>query len=127
PLNAVIGYSEILLDDVGSSPSGLSRKADLERINAAGKHLLSLVTDVLDISKIEVNYVELKVEKFDLKSLIDDIVSTSRPLVSAKHNRLLVQCEPDLGYAETDQTKLRQVALNLMSNAAKFTDTGAIT
>jgi signal transduction histidine kinase len=126
PLNAVIGYSEILLEDAELSEVGRRRKGDLERINAAGKHLLSLVTDVLDISKIESNHVDLKIETFKLASLIDDIVATCRPMVLARQNRLVVQCPADLGDATTDQTKLRQVALNLMSNAAKFTKDGAI-
>ncbi|MGP0058284.1 MAG: sensor histidine kinase [Beijerinckiaceae bacterium] len=126
PLNAVIGYSEIMLEDAELSEVGRNRKADLERIKAAGKHLLSLVTDVLDISKIESNFVELKIETFDLTSLIDDIVSTSRPMVSAKQNRLIVHRPANLGSATTDQTKLRQVVLNLMSNATKFTKSGSI-
>jgi signal transduction histidine kinase len=127
PLNAVIGYSEILLEDAEMSGDGHRRKPDLERINAAGKHLLSLVTDVLDISKIESNHIELKIETFKLTSLIDDIVSTCRPMLVARKNRLVVQSPPDLGEATTDQTKLRQAAFNLMSNAAKFTKNGAIT
>jgi signal transduction histidine kinase len=127
PLNAVIGYSEILLEDAELSPEGQRRKPDLERINAAGKHLLSLVTDVLDISKIESNHIELKIETFSLASLIDDIVSTCRPMVTARKNRLVVHCPAELGSATTDQTKLRQAAFNLMSNAAKFTKSGTIT
>jgi signal transduction histidine kinase len=89
--------------------------------------LLSLVTDVLDISKIESNLIELKNETFNVASLIDDIVATCRPMLTANQNRLVVQCPADLGAATTDQTKLRQAALNLMSNAAKFTKEGAIT
>ena len=127
PLNAVIGYSEILLEDVEMSGASREQKGDLERINAAGKHLLSLVTDVLDISKIESNLIELKNETFNVASLIDDIVATCRPMLTANQNRLVVQCPADLGAATTDQTKLRQAALNLMSNAAKFTKEGAIT
>jgi signal transduction histidine kinase len=125
PLNAVIGYSEILLEDAEMS-GATERKGDLERINAAGKHLLSLVTDVLDISKIESNLIELKNETFKVASLIDDIVATCRPMVTTGQNRLVVQCPAELGSATTDQTKLRQAALNLMSNAAKFTKGGTI-
>jgi signal transduction histidine kinase len=125
PLNAVIGYSEILLEDVEISGAS-QRKGDLERIRAAGKHLLSLVTDVLDISKIESNLIELKNETFKVASLIDDIVSTCRPMVTTGQNRLVVQCPAELGSATTDQTKLRQAALNLVSNAAKFTKGGTI-
>ena len=127
PLNAVIGYSEILLEDVEASGRQGHKKADLARINAAGKHLLSLVTDVLDIAKIESNHIELKCETFDLNALIADVVATTRPLMSAKRNRLEVHCAADLGAATTDQTKLRQILLNLVSNGAKFTTDGAIT
>jgi signal transduction histidine kinase len=127
PLNAVIGYSEILLEDVeaAQTPSG-AKKAHLERINSAGKHLLSLVTDVLDISKIESNTIEIRVEKFDAARMIEDILSTCRPLAEVKHNRLLVDCQPQIGVVESDVIKLRQVLLNLVSNAAKFTANGMI-
>jgi signal transduction histidine kinase len=125
PLNAVIGYSEILLEDAEMSGAS-ERMGDLGRINAAGKHLLSLVTDVLDISKIESSTIELKNETFNVASLIDEIVSTCRPMLTAGKNRLVVQCPAELGSATTDQTKLRQAALNLMSNAAKFTKEGTI-
>ncbi len=127
PLNAVIGYSEILLEDVEASGLQNHKKADLARINAAGKHLLSLVTDVLDISKIESNHIELKSETFDLNALIADIVATTRPLTGAKGNRFEILCPAGLGSATTDQTKLRQIMLNLISNAAKFTKDGRIT
>ncbi len=126
PLNAVIGYSEILLEDVEAANTGGSKKSDLERINAAGKHLLSLVTDVLDIAKIESNTIDLKLETFDLRKLVDDIVSTSQPLIAAKNNKLEIHCQPGLGNVTNDATKLRQVVLNLISNAAKFTSNGAI-
>jgi len=126
PLNAVIGYSEILLEDVEAATIGGSKKSDLERINAAGKHLLSLVTDVLDIAKIESNTIELKLETFDLRRLIDDIVATSRPLIDAKNNTLEIQCQTGVGKVTNDATKLRQVVLNLISNAAKFTQNGSI-
>ena len=127
PLNAVIGYSEILLEDVAALGEQSHKMADLARINAAGKHLLSLVTDVLDISKIESNHIEFKSETFDLNAFVNDVVATSRPLAAAKGNRLVIESPPGLGMATTDQTKLRQVMLNLISNAAKFTKDGAVT
>jgi signal transduction histidine kinase len=127
PLNAVIGFSEILLEGVDLDGKSEHKKLDLERINAAGKHLLSLVTDVLDLSKIESNFVELKIEQFDLNEMVRDIVANVQPMVAENDNRLVVKCANNLGIVSTDQTKLRQAALNLMSNAAKFTRDGSIT
>jgi signal transduction histidine kinase len=127
PLNAVIGFSEILLEGVELDGKNDHKKLDLERINAAGKHLLSLVTDVLDLSKIESNFVELKIEKFDLNEMAREIVANVQPMVAENGNRLVVKCSNNLGTVSTDQTKLRQAALNLMSNAAKFTQDGTIT
>lgn len=127
PLNAVIGFSEILLEDAEFNGSAESKKADLRRINAAGQHLLSLVTDVLDLSKIESNFIELKTEQFDLPETIRGIVSNVQPMMSKNGNKLVVRCADDLGIVSIDATKLRQVALNLLSNAAKFTVGGTIT
>src|SRR3984885_10744975 len=127
PLNAVIGFSEILLEGVDLDGKNDHKRLDLERINAAGKHLLSLVTDVLDLSKIESNFVELKIEKFDLNEMVREIVANVQPMVAENGNRLVVKCSNNLGTVSTDQTKLRQAALNLMSNAAKFTQDGTIT
>ena len=127
PLNAVIGFSEILLEGVDLDGKSDHKRLDLERINAAGKHLLSLVTDVLDLSKIESNFVELKIEQFDLNEMVREIVANVQPMVAENGNRLVVKCSNNLGTVSTDQTKLRQAALNLMSNAAKFTQDGTIT
>ena len=127
PLNAVIGFSEILLEGVGTDGTNGHKKLDLERINSAGKHLLSLVTDVLDLSKIESNFVELKIEQFDLNEMVREVIANVQPMVVEKKNRLIVKCSSTLGIVSTDQTKLRQAALNLMSNAAKFTENGTIT
>jgi len=127
PLNAVIGFSEILLEGVELDGKNRHKKLDLERINAAGKHLLSLVTDVLDLSKIESNFIELKIEKFDLNEMVREVVANVQPMVAENGNKLVVKCPNDLGIVLTDPTKLRQAALNLMSNAAKFTQEGLIT
>jgi len=127
PLNAVIGFSEILLEGVELDGKNDHKKLDLERINAAGKHLLSLVTDVLDLSKIESNFVELKIEQFDLNEMAREIVANVQPMIAENRNRLVVKCSNNLGTVSIDQTKLRQAALNLMSNAAKFTQDGTIT
>jgi signal transduction histidine kinase len=127
PLNAVIGYSEILLEDAEAAGAGNERVSDLKRINAAGKHLLSLVTEVLDISKIESDHIDLNIETFDLNALLNDIASTSQPLIDANANTFDLQAPAGLGLVSTDPTKLRQVLLNLLSNAAKFTNKGVIT
>src|SRR3984957_13785293 len=127
PLNAVIGFSEILLEGVDLDGKNGHKRVDLERINSAGKHLLSLVTDVLDLSKIESNFVELKIEKFDLNEMAREIVANVQPMVAENGNRLVVKCSNNLGVVSTDPTKLRQAALNLMSNAAKFTENGVVT
>lgn len=126
PLNAVIGFSEILLEGVEFEGKNSRRKPDLERINSAGKHLLSLVTDVLDLSKIESNHIELKIEQFDLNDMVREVVATVQPSVAEKKNKLVVRCPSNLGIVSTDQTKLRQASLNLLSNAAKFTEAGTI-
>jgi signal transduction histidine kinase len=89
--------------------------------------LLSLVTDVLDLSKIESNFIELKLEEFDLSSAIRGIVASCEPMMSKKGNKLIVRCADNVGIASTDATKLRQATLNLLSNASKFTENGTIT
>jgi signal transduction histidine kinase len=127
PLNAVIGFSEILLENAEFNGQTESKKADLRRINAAGQHLLSLVTDVLDLSKIESNFIELKTEQFDLPNAIRGIVANCEPMMSKKGNKLIVRCADDLGTVSTDATKLRQATLNLLSNASKFTENGTVT
>jgi signal transduction histidine kinase len=127
PLNAVIGFSEILLENAEFDGKSESKKTDLKRINAAGQHLLSLVTDVLDLSKIESNFIELKTEQFDLSETIRGIVANVEPMMSTNDNKLIVRCADDLGTVSTDATKLRQATLNLLSNAAKFTEGGTIT
>jgi signal transduction histidine kinase len=99
---------------------------DLGRICTAGKHLLSLLNEVLDLSSIESNRIELRSERFDLTAFVDELVTTARPLADEGENRLVVHCDPTIGVAETDPTKLRQAALNLLSNAAKFTKRGTI-
>jgi signal transduction histidine kinase len=127
PLNAVIGFSELLLEDVAADGKNDRKRRDLERINSAGKHLLSLVTDVLDLSKIESNAIELRIETFDLNAMIRDALVTVEPMATERGNRLVVKSAENLGMVSTDQTKLRQAVLNLLSNAAKFTEAGTIT
>ena len=125
PLNAVIGYSEILQEDADLAADA-QRAQDLSRISAAGKHLLSLVTDILDISRIESNGLELKVAWFDAGKMIEAAAATAKPLVEAHGNQFIVRIDPDLGRIFSDELRLRQAALNLMSNAAKFTSNGVV-
>jgi signal transduction histidine kinase len=127
PLNAVIGYSELLLEHGRDTGAEAQKLQDLERINTAGRHLLALVTDVLDVSRIESNAVELSLQSFPLDRFADEVAGTARPLMDQNGNRLVVNAAADLGEVTTDQTKLRQVVLNLLSNAAKFTDGGVVT
>jgi signal transduction histidine kinase len=126
PLNAVIGYSEMLLDDAETDARDERLVDDLRRINSAGRHLLSLVTDVLDLSKIEAGRMEVAALPFDLDDLINDVIATCRPLVLQNGSELIVERDGELGTVIGDPTKLRQVVLNLLSNAAKFTRQGRI-
>src|ERR1700726_3983860 len=103
PLNAVIGFSEVLLEDVDFDGKNEHKKLDLERINAAGKHLLSPVTDVLDLSKIESNLIDLKIEKFDLNEIVREVIANVQPMVAEKGNKLVVKCRNNLGIVLTDQ------------------------
>jgi len=125
PLNAVIGYSEMLLEDAKDHED--EQIADLQRINSAGKHLLSLVTDVLDMSKIESNKTDLTIQPFHLNDFIEDVVATGRSLVTSNGNELIVEREAGLGIVISDETRLRQAVLNLLSNAGKFTTRGRVT
>jgi signal transduction histidine kinase/CheY-like chemotaxis protein len=127
PLNAVIGYSDMLLEDMEIEGAEAQQAEDLRKINGAGKHLLSLITDVLDLSKIEAGKMELFNECFDFGALVDDMVAMCRPLCARNGNELIVERDRDLGTAEGDVTKLRQAVLNLLSNAAKFTRNGRVT
>lgn len=126
PLNAIIGYSEILLEE----SEDLVRpelKPDLENIRGAGRHLLGLINDILDLSKIEAGKMDVFVESFDLVALLDDVRNTVQPLAAKNGNTLVLDYGRQLGKLRTDQTKLRQILLNLLSNAAKFTTGGQIT
>ena len=128
PLNAVIGYSEMLLEDAETGNGvGEQHAADVRRIHGAGRHLLSMVNDVLDLSKIEAGRMDLLAQPIELAAFVDDIAAASRTFVAARRNELQVERGSDLGTMVGDPTKLRQVTLNLLSNAAKFTDDGRIT
>ena len=126
PLNAIIGYSEMVqeeAEDLGAQ----SLATDVTRIRTAGRHLLALINDILDLSKIEAGKMELHLETFDIATLVDEILATAQPLIEKNANRLELQCPPGIGSMHADLTKVRQMVLNLLSNAAKFTDHGTIT
>ena len=126
PLNAIIGYSEMLheeAEDLGQE----SFLPDLVKIRESGKHLLSLINDILDLSKIEAGKMDVLLEDFEVADLITQVQSVIEPLMAKNGNTLVVDCAPDLGAMRSDQTKLRQNLFNLLSNAAKFTKEGKIT
>jgi signal transduction histidine kinase/CheY-like chemotaxis protein len=126
PLNAILGYSEMLAED--AQASGRSELvADLQKIQAAGKQLLGLINGVLDFSKIEAGKMKLYLETFDVARVVEEASMTARPLVQNNGNRLEVRCPDDIGALREDMTKVRQVLLNLLSNAAKFTEKGVVT
>src|SRR5439155_6254105 len=118
PLNAIIGYSE-LLKEVEGDQNPAERVADLGKIVDAGHHLLALVTDVLDLSKIEAGRMDLSVETLDVAALVWSTVVTSQSLAAAHDNQLTVAGLEHLGTIQSDKIKLRQVLLNLLSNACK--------
>ena len=126
PLNAVIGYAEILRESFAEQPNATRKMQDLDRIHAAGRHLLALVNDVIDLSSIESNRLELSTEPVVVKSLIDEVISTASPLIRKRDNRMIVNMPEDLGTLQLDALKVRQSLLNLLSNAAKFTTKGTI-
>ena len=126
PMNAIIGYSEMLAEDAEDEGHD-EMVPDLEKINAAGKHLLALINDILDLSKIEAGRMDLFLETFDLRQMLDEAVATVMPLIDKNENKLETDFADNLGNVRVDLTKLRQALFNLLSNAAKFTERGTIT
>ncbi|MDX2213831.1 MAG: response regulator [Oculatellaceae cyanobacterium bins.114] len=126
PLNAIIGYSEMLQEEAEDTGQD-GFVPDLKRIHTAGKHLLALINDILDLSKIEAGKMDLYLERFDILQMIQDVVSTIHPLLEKNHNTLVVDCPDSIGTMYADLTKVRQNLLNLLSNAAKFTNQGTVT
>jgi signal transduction histidine kinase/CheY-like chemotaxis protein len=126
PLNAIIGYSEMLEED--AADLGASEiTSDLHKIHTAGKHLLSLINDVLDLSKIEAGKMDLHLESFDVAGLIDEVLVTVGPMLERRQNMLVLEQSDSVGNIFADLTKVRQILVNLLSNAAKFTENGTIT
>src|SRR5262249_12686370 len=126
PLNAIIGYSEMLQEEARDS-AHLSYVPDLQKINDAARHQLGLINDILDLSKIEAGKMSLDVQEFDISRLVMEVVATVGPLLKKNANELVVKCPPGLGAMRADPTKVRQILLNLVSNATKFTEKGTIT
>lgn len=125
PLTAVIGYSEMLEEDARDKGNS-DIVEDLRRIQVAANHLLSLLSDLLDLSRIEAGRMELQPESVDLSAFVRELEPASRMLCDANHNRLTIACLGDLGRIDADRTRLRQVLYNLISNAAKFTRNGEV-
>ncbi len=126
PLNAIIGYSEMLREEV----QALGQEEfipDLGKISGAGKHLLGLINNILDLSKIEAGKMDVFVESFAVSDLLSEVEATLQPLIAKNHNRLEMESPSGLGTIESDQMKLRQNLFNLLSNASKFTKDGVIT
>jgi signal transduction histidine kinase len=125
PLNAIIGYSEMLQEEVADM-GVQSFVSDLDKINHSGKHLLNLINDILDVSKIEAGKMELYPEEFRLTSLIDEVSNTMKPLLTQNRNHFRVEPDDFDELMYTDLTKLRQTLFNLLSNACKFTEFGEV-
>jgi PAS domain S-box-containing protein len=125
PLHAILGYADLLqLQSTQRAYDNLD--ADIERIQLAGRHLLGLISDILDLTRIEANKVELHLERFEIAALLDSLVSTVRPLAEKNGNTLAVECPAEIGAMDADLTRVRQVLLNVLANAAKFTEHGSI-
>jgi len=126
PLNAIIGYSE-MLEEEAEDAGQAAFVPDLQKIRAAGRHLLALINDILDLSKIEAGKLELFAEPFEVRTVVHEVATTIQPLVEKNANRLEVRCDDGVGAMHSDLTRCRQVLLNLLSNACKFTKGGTIT
>jgi signal transduction histidine kinase/CheY-like chemotaxis protein len=125
PLNAIIGYSEILEEDAADQGHD-SLINDIKKIRNAGKHLLSLINDVLDLAKIESGKVDLYLESFDINKMVKDVVDTIQPTCEKNNNKMVVNCPDNIGLMRSDFTKVRQSLFNLLSNASKFTHNGEV-
>jgi phosphate/phosphite/phosphonate ABC transporter binding protein len=126
PLNAIIGYSEMLQEEARESHQN-HLLSDMEKIQTSGKHLLTLINDILDLSKIEAGKMNAYIEKADIANLVSEIVGITKTLADNNHNTLLLELPPDIGIMYTDINMIRQCLLNLISNACKFTKNGDIT
>jgi len=125
PMNAIIGYSEMLTEDA-EDEGNEEAAADLQKIQAAGNHLLALINDVLDLSKIEAGKMDLYLESFDVGLMVDEVAVTIDALIKKNGNELVLEIDPAVGSIHADLTKVRQGLFNLLSNAAKFTEAGTV-
>ena len=127
PLAAIIGYSEMLQEEMADGAPSTDLEPDMRKIEGNARHLLGLINDVLDLSKVESGKMDVYPEAFDVEAIIQDVATTAQTLVERKSNRLDVQVASGIGRMVSDLTKVRQILLNLLSNAAKFTDHGTVT
>lgn len=126
PMNAIIGYSEMLLED--AEEEGLDHfQDDLGKIRSSGKHLLGLINEILDLSKIEAGKMDILLESFDIFKLVKEVEATIHPLAEKGSNKLIIDCPEDVGSMDADETRVRQMLHNLLSNACKFTENGTVT
>jgi signal transduction histidine kinase len=125
PLNAIIGYSE-LLQEIADEAHYEEMVPDLQKIQSASRHLLSLISDILDLSKIEAGKISISVEDFDIAQLTTDVANATQALAAARGNQFEVDVAQNVEKMNSDKTKLRQVLLNLLSNACKFTENGKV-
>jgi signal transduction histidine kinase len=125
PLNAIIGYTEMMKDEAEDERLE-SFVPDLQRVLAASRHLLALINDILDLSKVEAGKMEMDVSEFDFEELINSVVHTSEALVASRGNKLILQSPRPVGTVHQDRTRIQQVLLNLVSNASKFTENGEV-
>lgn len=126
PLNAILGITEMLQEDASEAGQG-ELIEPLQRVSRAGKHLLKLINEVLDLSKIEAGRLELHIEEFDIAGMVQDAATTAQPLAQKNRNRIIIRCPDDIGSMRADQLRVRQILLNLLSNACKFTENGQVT
>ena len=126
PLNAIIGYSEMLKDEALDAGNE-QQSTDLTKISSAGNHLLSLINSILDLTKIEAGKIEMEYQRVNINTLTHEIITTINPLVNKNQNILIVDGSKDFGELCIEQTKVKQILLNLLSNACKFTKNGTIT
>ncbi|MDX7951357.1 PAS domain S-box protein [Lichenihabitans sp. Uapishka_5] len=126
PLSAIIGYGEMMREEMEDGVDSAELAPDMQKIENNARHLLGLINDVLDLSKIESGKMETFLETFDVEPMVRDVAATVTSLIEKKHNVLSIDLGPDLGHMRSDLTKLKQMLLNLLSNAAKFTEGGTI-
>jgi PAS domain S-box-containing protein len=127
PLSAIIGYAEMMAEEAEDGAGAGDMLPDLRKIEASARHLLGLINDVLDLSKVESGKMEVYAESFDAEAEVRELADTAQSLMEKKGNALRLEVGPGLGRMQSDVTKLRQVLLNLLSNAAKFTEGGTVT